>query len=616
MMSGQQNIKEIDKRYEVEIKKNKSIEKQYNYSMQLQLNIQTDLGKLREKSKSFQEKLELLKDKISESKKAEEANEKLIQAKESSHAKLLHSLKGVAQEILLELEDKKETLQKRKIQQDELKEAIQKQLSSQGKVIQEVLQLIKETDLKGIKVAFAKLEVEQISSKSIAKNFEMYETIASEIRSFLLDPSGLLGKKEAIDTGMNNISLSIETIKKEIKLEQSRRNDYFRSLEENKHSKQEIDLHIRDCEVRNESYLENQKKYEDLLREAKERADYFEKKKLSEESQLQEIQKEKESNLKEQSIVQKDMEQEKKKIDLLRPQIESDKEKLTVLVDKIEAIRRSSEDILPKITKEERSSEEVRVRLEQLEQDLSNLFELKFEQLEQSLAKLNLNKRREEQEKREVAQKIKELGSYNALALDELETNNKKIEQLKDQKKDIEEACKNILDALKELDQKSRDTFEKIFVDIQQKFEQIFSKLFDGGKAVLKLSNPDDVLSSGIDIMAQPPGKNNTSIALLSGGEQGLTAISLIFALYLVRPSPFCFLDEVDAPLDDLNVKRFLDMLKEYSPNTQFIIITHNKISMSYGGSILGVTQEELGVSQLVSARLNSNASQKQLKIS
>ena len=136
-------------------------------------------------------------------------------------------------------------------------------------------------------------------------------------------------------------------------------------------------------------------------------------------------------------------------------------------------------------------------------------------------------------------------------------------------------------------------------------FKNVFSTLFEGGEAKLVLTESEDLLSAGVDIVAQPPGKKLQNINLLSGGEKALTAISLIFAIFLVKPSPFCFLDEVDAPLDDVNVVRFTGLITSLSYDSQFIIITHNKKTMEIGDLLYGVTMEEPGISKTVSVEFN-----------
>jgi chromosome segregation protein len=153
--------------------------------------------------------------------------------------------------------------------------------------------------------------------------------------------------------------------------------------------------------------------------------------------------------------------------------------------------------------------------------------------------------------------------------------------------------------------------FLDTFKQIQKNFSEIFKQLFEGGNAEITLSDLDNVLESGIDIMVCPPGKKAKSINLLSGGERSMTAIALLFSTYMVKPSPFCFLDEIDAALDEANVGRFLRMLKQFSQRTQFIMVTHNKKTMSVGSSIYGITMEEPGISKVISVKLDRGEQQK-----
>jgi chromosome segregation protein len=162
-----------------------------------------------------------------------------------------------------------------------------------------------------------------------------------------------------------------------------------------------------------------------------------------------------------------------------------------------------------------------------------------------------------------------------------------------------------LLKAIDEINQTSQQQFAITFEQIRKNFEFTFSTLFGGGRAALELIQADDPLESGIEIVAQPPGTKLKSITLLSGGQKTLTAVGLLFALYMVKPSPFCLLDELDAPLDESNIGRFTDLLKRFVKESQFIIITHNKRTVSAASAIYGVTMEERGVSKTVSMRFN-----------
>jgi chromosome segregation protein len=199
---------------------------------------------------------------------------------------------------------------------------------------------------------------------------------------------------------------------------------------------------------------------------------------------------------------------------------------------------------------------------------------------------------------------LEELGNVNIGAIEEYERVSERYTFLETQKTDLEDARQTLLDVIAEMDVEMVKRFSETFTQIQTHFIEVFPKLFGGGYAELTLTNPEDLLNTGIDIVAQPPGKKLQHLTLLSGGERALTAIALLFAILKVRPVPFCVLDEVEAALDDVNVHRFVTYLKEFSKESQFIVITHRKGTMEGADVLYGVTMQESGVSKLVSVRL------------
>ena len=172
---------------------------------------------------------------------------------------------------------------------------------------------------------------------------------------------------------------------------------------------------------------------------------------------------------------------------------------------------------------------------------------------------------------------------------------------MQSQKEDLIESEKNLRQAIDKIDDVAKKQFLETFHKIKDNFEIMFERFFSGGKGTIDLSDIDDPLNSEIVIAAQPPGKKNNSLRMLSAGEKSLTAIALLFAIYQYKPSPFCILDEVDAPLDDININKFTKVIKDYSENTQFIMVTHNKLTMESADCIYGVTSEKKGISKLIS---------------
>lgn len=210
---------------------------------------------------------------------------------------------------------------------------------------------------------------------------------------------------------------------------------------------------------------------------------------------------------------------------------------------------------------------------------------------------------------RELQERLERLGAVNPHAEQEFNAAQERHAFLTAQVQDLESALKDLESAIRRMDRTCRELFEKTFHIVNEGFQRMFPRLFRGGRAHLELTNPDDLLATGIEIIAQPPGKRLQSIQLMSGGEKALTATALIFAIFELKPSPICILDEVDAPLDEANVGRFADMVREISARSQFLVITHNTRTMEAADTLYGVTMEEPGVSRLVGVQLRAQSS-------
>ncbi len=205
-----------------------------------------------------------------------------------------------------------------------------------------------------------------------------------------------------------------------------------------------------------------------------------------------------------------------------------------------------------------------------------------------------------------LREQVERMGEVNLTAVEEHEELKKRHSFLAAQKDDLEQSLAALRQAIVRIDRTSKERFEETFRIVDEKFQQVFPRLFGGGKGQLQLTPGEDGREAGVDVLAQPPGKKLQSVTLMSGGEKALTAVSLIFAIFLIKPTPFCLLDEVDAPLDDANVGRYNAMVKEMSKTSQFILITHNKTTMEIADTIYGVTMEEPGVSKTVSVRFHN----------
>lgn len=302
----------------------------------------------------------------------------------------------------------------------------------------------------------------------------------------------------------------------------------------------------------------------------------------------------------------------------LKADLATQLEKRLIVEEELTAVRQSVEAVEYKLRELERKRGETEEKTEQVRTSLENVkmewqaldirrSTLK-EQLEDEAFKLDdviaglpeaANESEWEQQLERMGNRIQRLGAINLAAIEEYDVQLERKQYLDAQNEDLESALAILQNAIRKIDKETRTRFKETFDQVNLKLQQVFPKLFDGGHAYLEMMG-DDLLDTGIGLMARPPGKRNTSIHLLSGGEKALTAIALVFSIFSLNPAPFCMLDEVDAPLDDANVARYSELIEEMARTVQFIYITHNKISMEKAHQLIGVTMHEPGVSRLV----------------
>jgi chromosome segregation protein len=227
-----------------------------------------------------------------------------------------------------------------------------------------------------------------------------------------------------------------------------------------------------------------------------------------------------------------------------------------------------------------------------------------FDQLMEAAVFIDLDLETLQSESSRIIAALESIGPVNPLAVEEHAEESKRLDFLTSQRDDLVSARQSLIQAIREIDGTARTMFVETFAAIQANFSKVFQTLFGGGECELRLASPEDPLESEIDIHAAPRGKRTQRIHLLSSGERTLVAVSLLFSIYLTKPSPFCLMDEVDAPLDDANVGRFTRLLEEFKTDTQFLVITHNPRTMQAADAVYGVTMQEPGVSTIVGVRL------------
>ena len=261
------------------------------------------------------------------------------------------------------------------------------------------------------------------------------------------------------------------------------------------------------------------------------------------------------------------------------------------------------------IERDRNAVEEQRLSLQSLKVRKQTILE-KLQEMEITLEDINKDMPEEndaktwESELELMERRISRLGAINLAAIEEYDAQAERKKYLDVQLSDLEEALDTLETAIAKIDKETKDRFKQTYDTVNESFKELFPKIFGGGSAYLELTG-DDLLSTGVTVMAQPPGKRNSTIHLLSGGEKALTAISLVFSIFKLNPSPFCILDEVDAPLDDANVARFCNLVKDMKSMVQFMFISHNKVAIEMSEQLVGVTMQEPGVSRLVAVDID-----------
>ena len=310
-------------------------------------------------------------------------------------------------------------------------------------------------------------------------------------------------------------------------------------------------------------------------------------------------------------IVEKGILHDVREKDRLEEEVITDEENLREKEESVKEMEKESKDLSRNIQELTETISKIELKQSEIKIQRAHIEERAFEDFNVGLTEL-LNRPAEEfdvkeveQATRELKEKIGRMGEVNLAALSDFRTTNERYLFLKTQQDDLADSIHLLHQTIERINRTTKQRFLDTFEKVNEKFKETFAHLFRGGKAELSLTDKSNPLESGVEISANPLGKRMQNLTLLSGGEKAMTAIALVFSVFKVRPSPFCLLDEVDAPLDEANVVRFQEMLKQMSENTQFILITHNQKTMSFADVLYGITMEERGVSKAVSVNLN-----------
>jgi chromosome segregation protein len=480
-------------------------------------------------------------------------------------------------------------------------------LSSQLKDIEINLASAKIIDLeRGIKPLESLLKKKNTLLKKNTSKKESESVELKDARSFYLTEKEIVEKmKVDVDNLTENLlkevqtknresSKGMEVLEDELQKKISQLNkfdkDYIKIVSNNDVIKSLSNESRENFKNKNYTVIETDKKYENLKASIE---DYKDK--------IQSYNKEKEFDF---NKIDDSIKEMQKKINLHKLELRNKEQDLNQAFMKMESIRIkidadkfNKDDIFYDIKSAEMKIAESSIKISQIKELIKEKFgnDIELKKIKDySISEMTYNVEK-------IKRSIEAIGPINWAVTDEYEQQSKRLNILKEQRCDLLDSEKNLKDAIKKIDSVAKKQFLDTFEIIKNNFETMFGVFFSGGKGSINLEDIEDPLNSDVVIFAQPPGKKNNSLRMLSAGEKSLTAIALLFSIYQYKPSPFCILDEIDAPLDDINIKKFTDVISEYSKGTQFIMVTHNKLTMESADCIYGVTAEKKGISKVIS---------------
>ena len=596
------------------IEKNKSMIAEYVFRMEEQTkNLETDRAKL---DRLENEKISL-EDSIRSFQETEELTQGNINKQEQKKAALeseLSDLQNRIQTYELTVREKEKSLI---ILRENVKEIVVNLIQQiESKKKDAVSGESKRIELKNYLLGFLDdliLASESPDSTTLLKNFSFRDykenlknflELEDVFRDIVFDKDGMLARKESLDSEIEELILQNEQLLSDIRTLQSESEEKRKNISELKEEVYSLEKQLLESRTGRTSLDAGRVKLMENITETKERYDSvaasltaISEKKTAYENEVVQLEEQIERSYNEFLNISKILETEKTDLKNLTSEIQN-------LKSSTGKDQEEFKSLLPLLSELERKNSSQKTQMEAFQEELYNDYSITDQDLEQEKTGMTLKQDAEESKMREIKSEIQILGSINPLAIEEFRNVKEIYDHHKSQRDDIEKSKADIEKVIREINSESEKLFIETFEIIQGNFQDTFSTLFNGGSARLVLSDRTDPLNSGIEIIAEPPGKHVQNLKLLSGGEKSMTVIALLFAIYMVRPSPFCFLDEIDAALDEVNKIRFCQILDKFKDKSQFVVITHAPPTISRASTIFGVTAEEPGVSKLLSLKL------------
>jgi chromosome segregation protein len=560
---------------------------------------------------SFTRNIETASVRIGENEKQISAHERALVDLEKERDRLQLSLREITDDIVTQLDSKlKETgysRQERAQMEEEiltLLESLLIQMKGKRSMVEDALALSDGDKQKTLEHLRDALESSSDSSARLSELFKRYRSAVPSFIDEFLAPEGIITRKRDIDAKIEEAGSEMTRRRREIgELREENRNlslkidEYRRTLEELRISRAQMDTQKQGM----------RESLESLRRELSD----LEKQLAAAEAEVARCK----INIEENSAKIRELEEEHAK--LAAQEKELNKE-LSVLESGIQERNKellkkegSLKQQMEQLGKVQSQVEQLQMSLAALQTEIKNIYDnfrdrhsRDLNEYDSRMFEIRGDAKDLREELNGAREGLKALGQVNLMAPEEFSEVKERFDFLNNQLEDLYKAREDLTRITKQIRVESTELFLETYEKIKKNFHSMFRHLFGGGRGELQLTEPDQVLTSGIEIFAQPPGKKLENISLLSGGERSLTAVAMLFATYMVKPSPFCILDEIDAALDESNVGRFINVLMEFGKKSQFIIITHNKKTVAGARTLLGVTMEESGVSKVIAVRL------------
>lgn len=443
------------------------------------------------------------------------------------------------------------------------------------------------------------VEREQTEVLTLQESSQQLQKLLTELNQQHAEQRSKLEQKQAhVETLSNELQEKLERLKmQQVEMEQ-KESAYQRVADE----KRKIVHQLNVFEVKDLESLQQEKRLEEEIRSIQEKKAEIQLNRVDYEQKIEEI---------EQTL--KEIQEQCSELDQAVSQRQRE-------VEEIEHKISAKRGLIRELEREQHEQGIQRAQIDTakqaLEAEFTERFQMSMREAEGRASELEESMEKTERKIRALRRKIEDAGDINMTSIEEYDKYKERYEFLNQQIDDLTSSQKELVEIITKLDEESRKIFKETFDKIQANFRKNFEILFRGGEADLQFTESGDILEAGVEIVAKPPGKKMRSISLMSGGEKCLTAVALLFAIFEVKPSPFCILDEIDAPLDDTNVERFLNVVKQFTDKCQFIIITHNKRTMAIADRLFGVSMQERGVSKILSLEFDRESSREPALVS